>query len=382
MKIDFKQPRYILPLIALPFLCVFFYVYQSAFAGEKTKQEEKEALKSDIADVSDGVKNTGLADKLAAYRQRYREGDGYTAIGQIREEQTENFRFDDLYNEQEKRRLDSLEKALDRKHSTGTTGNPDGDRALAAALNALEPKPAPKDQGRRETDPMELFRRQMAYADSMAKANDPEQRAEAERLAAIEAAEREANGRKTLPVSLSASPHAVFNTITAERRGRMIHAIIDENITGYAGSRLRIRLLDDIMAGRHVVKRGTYVYAEISGFTGQRVTLSIRSIMQDGKLLPVRLEVYDNDGSPGLYVPASAFREFSRELGASSTQGVTLQQQAQNNNQLVMGVMQRMFQSTTAAVGKLIRSNKAKLKYNTQVFLIDPEELKQSQGSY
>src|SRR5690606_33614318 len=150
MKIDFKQPRYILPLIALPFLCVFFYVYQSAFAGEETKQEETEALQSDIADVSDGVKNTGLADKLAVYRQRYREGDGYTAIGQIREEQTENFRFDDLYNEQEKRRLDSLEKALDRKHSTGTTGNLEGDRELAAALNALEPKPVPKDQGRQE----------------------------------------------------------------------------------------------------------------------------------------------------------------------------------------------------------------------------------------
>src|SRR5690606_13107309 len=160
---------------------------------------------------------------------------------QIREEQTESFRFDDLYNEQEKRRLDSLEKALDRKHSVGTTANLESDRELAAALNALEPKPVPKDQGRQEIDPMELFRRQMAYADSMAKANDAEQRVEAERLAAIETAEREADERKTLPVSLSASPHAVFNTIMAERHGRMIHAIIDENITGYAGSRLRIR---------------------------------------------------------------------------------------------------------------------------------------------
>jgi len=48
------------------------------------------------------------------------------------------------------------------------------------------------------------------------------------------------------------------------------------------------------------------------------------------------LEVYDNDGSPGLHVPASAFREFSRELGGNTTQGITLQQQAENNSQLVM----------------------------------------------
>jgi len=379
MKIDFKQPRYILPLIALPFLCVFFYVYQTAFAEEEAQQEATEALQGSIADVSDGVKNAGLADKLAAYRQRYRDGDGYTAIGQLREEQAENFRFDDLYNEREKRQLDSLEKALDSQQTTENAGN---DRDLAAALNAMQQKPVPTERTRREIDPMELFRQQMAYADSMARANDPEQRAEAERRAAIEAAEREAGERKALPVSTSASSHAVFNTVMPDRGERMIRAIIDENLTGYAGSRLRIRLLDDIMAGRHVVRRGTYVYAEISGFTGQRVTLTIRSIMQGGRLLPVRLEVYDNDGSPGLYVPASAFREFSRELGASGAQGITLQQQAQDNNQLVMGVLQRMFQSTTAAVGKLIRSNKAKLKYNTHVFLIDPEELKRSQGSY
>lgn len=136
------------------------------------------------------------------------------------------------------------------------------------------------------------------------------------------------------------------------------------------------------MAGKFLVKKGSYLFAEISGFTGQRVTLTVRSIMQQGRILPVRLEVYDNDGLPGLYVPASAFREFSRELGSNSSQGITLQQQAENNNQLVMSLLQKMFQSTTTAVGKLIRQNKAKLKFNTLVYLIDPEGLRNTQNNY
>lgn len=124
------------------------------------------------------------------------------------------------------------------------------------------------------------------------------------------------------------------------------------------------------------------MYAQITGFSSQRVNLSITSIFYNNNILPVRLEVYDNDGLPGLYVPASAFREFSKVLGSDASQGMTLQQQAENNNQLVMSMLQKMFQSTTTAVGKLIRSNKAKLKYNTHIYLIDPEELKNKQNSY
>jgi conjugative transposon TraM protein len=140
--------------------------------------------------------------------------------------------------------------------------------------------------------------------------------------------------------------------------------------------------MDDLLVGQHIVKKGTHVFAKVSGFSGQRVLLTITSIMHENNILPVRLEIYDNDGSPGLYVPASAFREFSRELGGNTTQGITLGQQAENNSQFVMSAIQRMFQSTTTAVSKHIRKNRAKLKYNTMVYLIDPQALRQSQQNY
>jgi hypothetical protein len=376
MKIDFKSPRYAIPIIALPFLFLFFHIYRtvSGEPDETRPQGDGQRLNETIADVSPEVKNSSLADKLDVYRNRYRHGDGYTAIGQLQEEQQNRFRFDDLYNEQEKRSLDSIAKALSAERLSGDTearGQIPGPPVPVTDLPAEE----------KDIDPMELFRRQMALVDSMGKANDPDYLAQQQREAELEAAKREAESKPKLAVRKASGRNPAFNTIRPTGGDTPIQAIIDENITGYAGSRLRIRLLEDIMAGHHLIRQGTYAYAEISGFSGQRVKLSISSVMQEDKILPIHLEIYDNDGMPGLYVPASAFREFTRELGGNTTQGVTLQQQAGNNSQLVMSAVQRMFQSTTTAVSKQIRKNKAKIKYNTLVYLIDPQELQRQQAT-
>lgn len=387
MNIDFKQPRYMLPVIALPFICLFFYIYKTGFGTEEPRQRGHDSLQGNVADVSTEVRDKALADKLDAYRRKYRDGDGYTAIGQIREEQIDEYRFEDLYNEREKQALDSIEKALERKQaSPGTQTAPwdheSGDKALEEALSSLQPQAPSRPETSPQPDPMALFRQQMALADSMAKASDPVYLAELERQRELEEARTEEESKPTLSVAKGEAGGWGFNTIGPEADDSFIQAIVDQSIKGYAGSRLRIRLLEDIMAGNNIVREGTYLYAEISGFTGQRVRLTITSIVQRGRILPVRLEVYDYDGSPGLYVPESAFREFSKELGSSTTQGVNLQQAAETNNQLVMSVIQRMFSSTTSAISRQIRKNKARLKYNTLVYLIDPQQLRKSQETY
>lgn len=399
---NFKQPRYILPLILLPFLFIFFYIYKGVADPPSSEDPGKDSLQMNVAGVSDQVRNSALSGKLDAYRDRFKQSDGYTAIGAIQEEQTAAAEPGSLYNEREKRMLDSIDQVMKSRYSgagsprratayssagegAGRSSSFAQDRALADALAKMS-RPAPMvgsaPRASTEPDAMQLFRQQMALVDSMGKAADPEYKAAQEQKRQLELMKADKQSEKKLPVSKSISGLSVFNTISAASQQSFITAIVDQNITGYAGSRLRIRLLEDMMAGRFLIKKGTYLFAQINGFSGQRVNLVISSIMQDGHILPVRLEVYDNDGSAGLYVPASAFREFSRELGNNTTQGLTLQQQAENNNQLVMGLLQKMFQSTTTAVGKLIRQNKAKLKYNTLVYLIDPEELRKNQNNY
>lgn len=399
MNIDFKKPRYVIPLILLPFLCIFFYVYKSSFGKEQPEQAGKDSLQADLAGVSDQVRNRALSDKLDAYRNQYRQADGYTAIGSLQDEQAIVEEPNTLYNEQERRKLDSIERAMKGRYGGAQPGGfPDAtdrqsrhsvsdphDKALREALadiNRQPDTPPAAESQPPQPDPMALFRQQMELLDSMGKANDPDYKAEQDRLKQAELLAGQQADRNNLAVSKATGSTAVFNTVRPESRETFITAIVDQDIKGYAGSRLRIRLLEDLMAGNFLIKKGTYIYAQISGFTGQRVNLSVTSIMDGQHILPVRLEVYDHDGLQGLYVPASAFREFTKELGGNASQGVTLQQAAENNSQLVMSMVQKMFQSTTTAVNKMIRQNKAKIKYNTLVYLIDPEQLRTNQKNY
>ncbi|WP_344848483.1 conjugative transposon protein TraM [Pedobacter jeongneungensis] len=406
-KIDVKKPRYALPIICLPFLLLFFYVYKSSFGKDGKMVTGKDSLQTNVANVSQQVKNQELSGKLDAFRNKFKQADGYTAVGSIGEESNEQAEVSSSYNSKEKRMLDSIDQVMKKKYgmlvgpgnvahgyplggrSSQSLRNPskaEQDLALASALSKIKQQ---EFKGNNEVepakntpDPMQLFRAQMALVDSMGKANDPALMERREKERAVKAAENEAKSKKIIPVKRVGNASAAFNTIVSAESERPISAIIDQDITGFSGSRLRVRLTDDIMAGKFMIPKGTYLYATISGFSAQRVSLVISSVFHGGEILPVNLQVYDNDGMAGIYVPSSAFREFTREMSSSSTQGITIQQMAENNNQLVMGVLSKMFQSTTTAVNKLIRSNKVKVRYNTQVYLIDPNELKRKQQSY
>ena len=141
--------------------------------------------------------------------------------------------------------------------------------------------------------------------------------------------------------------------------------------------RPRIRLLEDIQIGARELPKGTYLYAWISGYEPQRVKLTVSSVMVGDKILPIALNIYDQDGMEGLYVPASSFREFSKDLGGNVTGGMNLQmnQGASSMNQMYLSALQKVFTSSSQAVSKRIRQNKANLKYGTVIYLIDPEQL-------
>src|ERR1700748_621891 len=143
MRINFKQPRYILPLILLPFLCLFFFVFHGK-AKPKGPQKQTAEMQSDVGDVSAHVKKSTLADKLDAFRNTYKESDGITAVAPVTDEQTANNKLSAGYNERQKAQLDSIDRTMKtRSSSPGAvvahkTGGPSLQaREVTAALNAL-----------------------------------------------------------------------------------------------------------------------------------------------------------------------------------------------------------------------------------------------------
>jgi len=399
MKINLKRQKYVLPLIALPFLLLGFYLYRDTFGGEEAVVVGDDGMQAGISEASADVRGGGMADKLEAYQNTYRDADGYTAISGLGTEEEDLPQYENLYSREERRRLDSMREetggrtrragnaAAGHGRETGyvpRTGTPGSDEELLRLLASLNAPQEPEQKaGEPEPmDPLAMMREQYRLMDSMEKANDPEHRAEMLRRQQRERAERETERMRLrkLTVQKANIPGSGFNTISRQRENGFIKAIIDEDVKGYAGSRIRIRLLEDIRIGRHTIRKGSYLYALINGFSEQRVTLQIVSVMHQDRVLPVSLSIYDLDGMEGLYVPASAFREFSKDLGATTMQGMDMSGNGANQQDFFMSAIEKTMQSTSAAIAKAIRKNRAKFKYNTFVYLIDKQELEEQQN--
>ncbi|MGO4875148.1 conjugative transposon protein TraM [Pedobacter psychrotolerans] len=399
MKINFKQPRYILPLLALPFLCLFFYVYSSS-SGKENQQTPASGMNGQIADISDQVRERGLSGKLDAYRDRYKASDGYSGINPISQEVIRDTVLRSGYSDAEKQSLDSIAALLNsgagsyRIRNDPATGYLGGQRPLTrsspvtkvkddnGAMNAQDKQMAKalsdlaaarKSVDRMEhkdrlsaqsaADPMEVFRNQMSYMDSVSKQNDPafqeenKRKEESLRLKQLQ----ESSDRNSLRVKPAGDVQGKVSL--------QVKALVDQDVTALAGSRIRIRLLEDMMVGEVRVPSGSLLYAMVSGFSDQRIKLSISSVHFAGKIFPVKLEVYDLDGLSGLYVPSSFFREFSKNIGGESIQGVSLS--SASGQQFLMSTFDRLFQSTSSAISGLIKKNRAKVKDSTYVLLID-----------
>jgi len=376
MSINFRQPKYILPLLALPFLCLFFYVWHSSAGKSKKTVKQQAGFNSTVADVSPEVKKRSLEDKLAAYQDRYKEADGASAVTPIPSEisavpQTNTMR--------QKRQLDSIDSVMKRRFTRPALirQQPTSqDEQMAQALNSLSQHQRHADAAApsvtKAEDPMELFKKQMAYMDSVRKASDPNYQKQ-QQDAKLKAEAKKVDDKTLSVIKASQAPDA-FNTVMPQKDEQFITAVIDENITGYAGSRIRLRLLEPIMAGNVMIPKDTYLYALVSGFSGQRVALTIKTILYNGQLLPVKLAVYDQDGLDGLYVPNSQFRDFTKDASTNVMQGVDIES---TSTSYLMSAADKLFESTSSAIASAIRKDKARIKYNSYVYLIDTKNLNQ-----
>lgn len=168
-----------------------------------------------------------------------------------------------------------------------------------------------------------------------------------------------------------------FNTIGGGgSESKLITAIIDEDVKAVDGSRVRLRLLDDIEINNVTVSKGTYLYATMSGFGKQRVNGKVESIFFNEDIIKVSLSIYDTDGLQGLYVPASSFRETTKDVASSAMQSGNIMDNTTTSgtggiknwaNQVAQNTSQRVM----SALGTAAKKNRVKLKYGTRVYLVD-----------
>lgn len=397
-KINWKQPKYMIPLIIyFPLLFVGYFIID-LFYTEKAEVPNNsltstEYLNPVLPDAK--MKGDGIGNKYESMLKSYGKIDDLSAIDNIdRNNEDEKEEYNSKYTDEERELLESQESQ--RIAEMQRQLQESAQKGLEVSGGLSEEDRVARSQ-KREQELMEELNRALAQArlQGQQAASPTSNTSVADVNMTTETkVEGNVNVNENAVKSLSDEDEAqevvkkvkvssdYFNTLCDnDKEPNLIKAIIDEDIKAVDGSRVRLRLIDDIEINEVVVPKGSYIYALMSGFGSQRVKGNVKSILIGDELIKVNLSLYDTDGLEGLYVPNSSFRETTKDVasGAMSNTSTLTSNNGTSGNSLTQWGTQAIanaVQKTSNALSKAIKKNSAKLKYGTQVYLINSREKK------
>ena len=384
-KINWKQPKYMIPLIIyFPLLFVGYFVID-LFHTEKAEIPDglatTEYLNPDLPEAK--MKGDGIGNKYESMLKSYGKIDDYSALGNIeRNEEDTHEEYESKYTDEEREQLEAQEAAkLAEMQRQLQESAQKGQEIAQGGSSSEEDRIARSKQ--REQEAMDELNRAIAQArlqaqqSMMPAATDTADAGQREGKVEASDKKKTDDDEPQEVVKKVKVTSDYFNTLCDnDKETSLIKAIIDENIKAVDGSRVRLRLLDDIEINDVVVSKGSYLYATMSGFGSQRVKGNVQSIMVDDDIVKVSLALYDTDGLEGLYVPSSQFRETTKDVGSgalSNTSSLTNSSTTSGNSLATWGAqtITNAVQKTSNAISKAIKKNNAKLKYGTFVYLIN-----------
>ena len=389
IKVNFKQPKYIFPLVIFVPLCALIYFVMQTFGGGESGKQEVATDRINMELPEARAEEAG--DKMYEMSRRFGDEDAFTAVGSLGEEKTEDESLEHGYSEEELNRLDAAEAERIRQQQEME----ELERSLAESRKHInsyaygDKTPGNDDTEDFARDLEEIqrrsYERQKAIESGLGigqeEADEAARKQRADSIARVREEEKERN-RPNLVIKSEETNADKFHTVEAESNtadATLIRAMIDQTTKAKEGTRLRFKLLDDVTVSGTRLKKNTYLYGTVTGFGQQRVRAAITSILVGGKFIKVNLSVFDNDGMEGFYVPESAFRDFVKDAGASTVQqNISFESDGYGSGisgeAVALQALQNMYNSATSALSSNIRKNKAKIKYNTIVYLINSDE--------
>ena len=371
-RINFRQTKYRLPAILYVPLLIAAYLIFDLFDTQVAETPDKdmqttEFLNPELPDAK--IRGgDGIGGKYENMQKAWGKIDDYTAIDNIdRDGPDENKEeYESKYTQEDIALLDEQQKDKD-VDAQASDSRPGEQEALEELRKALAEARLNGQKGLMPPDTTTI-----APQDT-ARQHIPTQGKVEENSRAVNALTDAEKPVEMVKKIKRASDY--FHTISqTQHEPHLIKAIIDEDIKAVDGSRVRLRLLDDVEIGEAVLKSGTYLYATMNGFGSQRVKGKVQSVLVDDRLVKVNISLYDTDGLEGLYVPESSFRETSKDVASGAVTGnMSLNSGSYGNSlsQWGMQAIQNAYQKTSNAIGKAIKKNKAKLKYGTFVYLVN-----------
>lgn len=164
-----------------------------------------------------------------------------------------------------------------------------------------------------------------------------------------------------------------FNTLKGEDSKadkNTMKACIHGDQTVMNGQSVFLRLLEAIVIDQVTIPVNTILTAN-ANLQGERLNLQVSSIEHEGAIYPVKISIYDTDGTKGVYIPASmeldALKEIAANMGNSVGQSFTMTQSA--GAQIASDLTKGTIQGASQLFAKKIRMVKINLKAGHKVLL-------------
>lgn len=115
--------------------------------------------------------------------------------------------------------------------------------------------------------------------------------------------------RKTIA---GAGFYGIEDNVNEEDDKNAIEAVVHTNQVLVNGAVIKLRLATNIYINGTLIPKDNFVFG-IASLNDERLEIEINSIRNNKSLFPVKLEVYDMDGLPGIYIPGAITRDVAKQ---------------------------------------------------------------------
>lgn len=157
---------------------------------------------------------------------------------------------------------------------------------------------------------------------------------------------------------------------TPVQQNNTIEAVVNENQTLVNGAIIRLRLISDLYIKNVKIPAGNFINGIVS-LDGERLEVEIHSIRTDNSIYPVKMEVYDMDGLPGIYIPGAIGRDVAKQ---SADNGLQTMQLAALDPSLAGQVTAAGIGTIKNLISKKVKLVKVMVKAGYKVLLVDKSQ--------
>lgn len=348
----------VLPILAVPFLTVFFWSLGGGKSSARDKPVQKIGLNQSLPETA--VPENGFsklnyydrADEDSSRQQNLRNKDPFFMTDKTKGEGEFDYDFEDkdrlvksyFHNPHEEKVMDQLrvlQQAVSKPpissdgrpelNNRKTSYNVDADIKRLETIAASMDAPAEEDREMQQINGMLENILDIQHPQRVQERMKKEKRIREGAVSNIAQPIKEnIIGYLANDISNSGAESVSNGFFSEESENQTsdyknaITAVIAESQVCVNGSIIKLRLSQEILIGGVRIPKNTYVYGTVS-LKGERLTLEINSIRHQNSVFPVELLLYDMDGLEGIYIPGAVSRDVAKASAERSIQplGIT-----------------------------------------------------------